>query len=126
MEVSSSLSSLSLSRFYAPSSYWNHVGPPLQADASSSLLLCRLRFSGFASVPNRLPRLNCTNNDQSASRSCSQGDFRFEILSNHRVWNCSIMLTETPFRPREKLLEKQRLFQSIQRHTYLKGPMDKV
>lgn len=39
---------------------------------------------------------------------------------------CSIMLTETPFRPREKLLEKQRLFQSIQRHTYLKGPMDKV
>ncbi|KAF2532755.1 hypothetical protein F2Q70_00032860 [Brassica cretica] len=37
-----------------------------------------------------------------------------------------IMLTETPFRPREKLLEKQRLFQSIQRHTYLKGPMDKV
>ena len=36
------------------------------------------------------------------------------------------MLTETPFRPREKLVEKQRLFQSIQRHTYLKGPMDKV
>ncbi|KAG5413554.1 hypothetical protein IGI04_001121 [Brassica rapa subsp. trilocularis] len=36
------------------------------------------------------------------------------------------MLTETPFRPREKLLEKQRLFQSIQRHTYLKGPMDKL
>ncbi|KAH0865088.1 hypothetical protein HID58_082299 [Brassica napus] len=33
--------------------------------------------------------------------------------------------TETPFRPREKLLEKQRLFQS-NRHTYLKGPMDKV
>ncbi|CAF2026046.1 unnamed protein product [Brassica napus] len=42
------------------------------------------------------------------------------------MWCCSIMLTETPFRPREKLLEKQRLFQSIQRHTYLKGPMDKV
>ncbi|CAG7887170.1 unnamed protein product [Brassica rapa] len=39
---------------------------------------------------------------------------------------CSIMLTETPFRPREKLLEKQRLFQSIHRHTYLKGPMDKL
>lgn len=37
-----------------------------------------------------------------------------------------IMLTETPFRPREKLLEKQRLFQSIHRHTYLKGPMDKI
>ncbi|ESQ55275.1 hypothetical protein EUTSA_v10026571mg [Eutrema salsugineum] len=36
------------------------------------------------------------------------------------------MLTETPFRPREKLLEKQRLFQSIHRHTYLKGPMDKI
>ncbi|KAL0759926.1 hypothetical protein Bca101_076076 [Brassica carinata] len=25
----------------------------------------RLSFSGFASVPDRLPRLNCTNNDQS-------------------------------------------------------------
>ncbi|KAF8108185.1 hypothetical protein N665_0114s0073, partial [Sinapis alba] len=37
-----------------------------------------------------------------------------------------IKLTETPFRPREKLLEKQKLFQSLQRHTYLKGPMDKV
>ncbi|CAA7054608.1 unnamed protein product [Microthlaspi erraticum] len=37
-----------------------------------------------------------------------------------------IMLTETPFRPREKLLEKQRLFQSIQKHTHLKGPMDKI
>ncbi|KAF8096144.1 hypothetical protein N665_0317s0050 [Sinapis alba] len=37
-----------------------------------------------------------------------------------------MMLTETPFRAREKLLEKQRLFQSIHRHTYLKGPMDKV
>ncbi|KAH0915145.1 hypothetical protein HID58_029591 [Brassica napus] len=45
-------------------------------------------------------------------------------LENYK--NGSIMLTETPFRPREKLLEKQRLFQSIQRHTYLKGPMDKV
>lgn len=37
-----------------------------------------------------------------------------------------IMLTEAPFRPREKLLEKQRLFQSIHKHTYLKGPMDKI
>nr|GLL31181.1 uncharacterized protein LOC106295319 [Ipomoea trifida]GMD12604.1 cytochrome-C oxidase/ electron carrier [Ipomoea batatas]GMD14346.1 cytochrome-C oxidase/ electron carrier [Ipomoea batatas]GMD16025.1 cytochrome-C oxidase/ electron carrier [Ipomoea batatas]GMD17931.1 cytochrome-C oxidase/ electron carrier [Ipomoea batatas] len=35
-------------------------------------------------------------------------------------------VTETPFRPRQKLLEKQRYFQSIHRHTYLKGPLDKV
>ncbi|CAN1171477.1 hypothetical protein LINPERPRIM_LOCUS7999 [Linum perenne] len=33
---------------------------------------------------------------------------------------------ETPFRPREKLLEKQKYFQNIHKHTYLKGPMDKV
>ncbi|CAN0916698.1 hypothetical protein LINGRAHAP2_LOCUS29849 [Linum grandiflorum] len=33
---------------------------------------------------------------------------------------------ETPFRPREKLLEKQRYFQSMRNHTHLKGPMDKV
>ena len=33
---------------------------------------------------------------------------------------------EEPFRPREKLLEKQRYFQSIHKHTYLKGPLDKI
>ncbi|KAM7522494.1 hypothetical protein LguiA_012396 [Lonicera macranthoides] len=36
------------------------------------------------------------------------------------------MSTETPFRPREKLVEKQKLFQSIHKHTYLKGPFDKI
>ncbi|XP_019059632.1 PREDICTED: uncharacterized protein LOC109117263 [Tarenaya hassleriana] len=35
-------------------------------------------------------------------------------------------MTESPFRPREKLLEKQRFFQSIHKHTYLKGPFDKI
>ncbi|KAI4389995.1 hypothetical protein MLD38_002154 [Melastoma candidum] len=34
--------------------------------------------------------------------------------------------TEVPFRPREKLIEKQRAFQSIHKHTYLKGPYDKI
>ncbi|XP_044498472.1 uncharacterized protein LOC123220345 [Mangifera indica] len=33
---------------------------------------------------------------------------------------------EPPFRRREKLLEKQKYFQSIHKHTYLKGPMDKI
>ncbi|KAL6500245.1 hypothetical protein OROMI_030293 [Orobanche minor] len=36
------------------------------------------------------------------------------------------MLSETPFRPREKLAEKQKFFQNIHKHTYLKGPMDKI
>nr|GME02088.1 cytochrome-C oxidase/ electron carrier [Ipomoea batatas] len=43
-----------------------------------------------------------------------------------RIKCCSMSVTETPFRPRQKLLEKQRYFQSIHRHTYLKGPLDKV
>ncbi|KAK1270918.1 hypothetical protein QJS04_geneDACA007730 [Acorus gramineus] len=34
--------------------------------------------------------------------------------------------TETPFRPREKIFDKQRFFQSVHKHTYLKGPMDKI
>ncbi|KAK1265066.1 hypothetical protein QJS04_geneDACA011344 [Acorus gramineus] len=34
--------------------------------------------------------------------------------------------TEVPFRPREKLLDKQRFFQNVHKHTYLKGPMDKI
>ncbi|XP_019086771.1 PREDICTED: uncharacterized protein LOC109127047 [Camelina sativa] len=50
-----------------------------------------------------------------------------KVTSSPRIFNFSqIMLTESPFRPREKLLEKQRLFQSLQRHTYLKGPIDKI
>ncbi|KAL8263048.1 hypothetical protein R6Q59_024397 [Mikania micrantha] len=36
------------------------------------------------------------------------------------------MVEESPFRPREQLIEKQRLFQSIHKHTYLKGSMDKI
>ncbi|KAL2239344.1 uncharacterized protein LOC105169991 [Sesamum indicum] len=35
-------------------------------------------------------------------------------------------MCEPPFRPREKLVEKQKLFQSIHKHTYLKGPYDKI
>ncbi|XP_038900908.1 uncharacterized protein LOC120087955 [Benincasa hispida] len=35
-------------------------------------------------------------------------------------------VTEQPFRPREKLIERQKYFQSIHKHTYLKGPLDKV
>ncbi|KAK3003165.1 hypothetical protein RJ639_019850 [Escallonia herrerae] len=33
---------------------------------------------------------------------------------------------EEPFRPREKLLEKQKWFQHSHKHTYLKGPYDMV
>ncbi|KAG5515731.1 hypothetical protein RHGRI_036689 [Rhododendron griersonianum] len=35
-------------------------------------------------------------------------------------------MSETPFRSRELLFEKQKLFQSIHKHTYLKGPHDKI
>ncbi|XP_015580822.1 uncharacterized protein LOC8269644 [Ricinus communis] len=35
-------------------------------------------------------------------------------------------MSEAPFRPREQLLEKQKYFQSIQKHTYLKGRYDKI
>ncbi|KAI7756631.1 hypothetical protein M8C21_021382 [Ambrosia artemisiifolia] len=36
------------------------------------------------------------------------------------------MVEEPPFRPREKLIEKQKMFQSVHKPTYLKGPMDKI
>ncbi|XP_057458681.1 uncharacterized protein LOC130749359 [Lotus japonicus] len=35
-------------------------------------------------------------------------------------------MSEPPFRPREKLVEKQKHFQSIPKHTYLKGRYDKI
>ncbi|MBA0609830.1 hypothetical protein Godav_010763 [Gossypium davidsonii] len=35
-------------------------------------------------------------------------------------------MSEAPFRPREKLIEYQKYFQGIHKHTYLKGPYDKI
>uniref|UniRef100_A0A803PY80 RNase H type-1 domain-containing protein n=1 Tax=Cannabis sativa TaxID=3483 RepID=A0A803PY80_CANSA len=35
-------------------------------------------------------------------------------------------ITEQPFRPREKLIEKQKYFQNVHKYTHLKGPMDKI
>ncbi|XP_022869193.1 uncharacterized protein LOC111388664 [Olea europaea var. sylvestris] len=35
-------------------------------------------------------------------------------------------MSEAPFRPREVLFDRQKLFQSIHKHTYLKGPYDKI
>ncbi|CAO1942249.1 unnamed protein product, partial [Urochloa humidicola] len=39
---------------------------------------------------------------------------------------CRMPELEPPFRPREKLLELQKYFQNIQKHTYLKGRYDAV
>ncbi|RXH83493.1 hypothetical protein DVH24_005746, partial [Malus domestica] len=64
--------------------------------------------------------LNCTRNLH----------FIFHLL---RLPDCSpapvtrnFTMSETPFRPREQLYEKQKIFQSIHKHTYLKGPFDKI
>ncbi|KAJ8551973.1 hypothetical protein K7X08_028416 [Anisodus acutangulus] len=35
-------------------------------------------------------------------------------------------MSETPFYPREKLVEKQKYFQSVHKYTHLKGPVDKI
>ncbi|XP_062083167.1 uncharacterized protein LOC133789332 [Humulus lupulus] len=35
-------------------------------------------------------------------------------------------ISEQPFRPREKLIEKQKYFQNVHKYTHLKGPMDKI
>ncbi|KAF7805688.1 uncharacterized protein G2W53_037849 [Senna tora] len=35
-------------------------------------------------------------------------------------------MSEQPFRPREKLFEKQKYYQSVHRYTHLKGPYDKI
>ncbi|RLN04034.1 hypothetical protein C2845_PM13G13160 [Panicum miliaceum] len=39
---------------------------------------------------------------------------------------CRMPELEPPFRPREKLLELQRHFQNVHKHTYLKGRYDAV
>lgn len=35
-------------------------------------------------------------------------------------------MPETPFYPREKLVEKQKYFQNVHKYTHLKGPIDKI
>ncbi|XP_078165886.1 cytochrome-c oxidase/ electron carrier [Carex rostrata] len=35
-------------------------------------------------------------------------------------------MSEAPFVPREKILEKQRFFQNVQKHTFLKGRYDAI
>ncbi|CAH1441715.1 unnamed protein product [Lactuca virosa] len=57
------------------------------------------------------------------------GGYRFSsisVLANTLTLSTFKMVAEAPFRPREQLLEKQRLFQSIHKHTHLKSPMDKL
>ncbi|KAK8562446.1 hypothetical protein V6N12_010524 [Hibiscus sabdariffa] len=47
-------------------------------------------------------------------------------FSHLRRKNRKLRMLEAPFRPREILLEKQKYFQSMYKHTYLKGPHDKI
>ncbi|GAB4844072.1 hypothetical protein Ancab_014036 [Ancistrocladus abbreviatus] len=47
-------------------------------------------------------------------------DLRFLICISQK------RMSEPPFVSREKLIEKQKNFQSIYKHTYLKGPYDKI
>ncbi|XP_047971172.1 uncharacterized protein LOC125214272 [Salvia hispanica] len=44
---------------------------------------------------------------------------------NYKVMKLCWM-SEEPFRSRAKLIEKQKLFQSIHKHIHLKQPMDKL
>ncbi|KAI7983290.1 hypothetical protein LOK49_LG15G01835 [Camellia lanceoleosa] len=48
----------------------------------------------------------------------------FSTLSDSLAFKMSE--AEAPFRPREKIFEKQKYFQSIHKHTYLKGRYDKI
>ncbi|KAI3511884.1 hypothetical protein L1887_19044 [Cichorium endivia] len=53
-------------------------------------------------------------------------DSPFLLCANTLTLSAFKMVAEAPFRAREHLLEKQKLFQSIHKHTHLKSPMDKV
>ncbi|KAH6814713.1 cytochrome-c oxidase/ electron carrier [Perilla frutescens var. frutescens] len=60
------------------------------------------------------------------SRLISSIFLHFSLLVILQRLQFRMVESETPFRPREKLIEKQKFFQSIHKHTYLKGPMDKL
>ncbi|WJX94598.1 hypothetical protein P8452_76001 [Trifolium repens] len=57
--------------------------------------------------------------------------FSFRFVSTHSYFHIQYSIrmteaTETPFRPREKLIEKQKYFQNMHKHTHLKGPYDRI
>ncbi|GKB52449.1 histone deacetylase 9 isoform X1 [Tanacetum coccineum] len=54
-------------------------------------------------------------------------ELRVELLKSiYWYGGTKWMVAEAPFRPREELIQRQKVFQSIHKHTHLKGPMDKV
>ncbi|KAJ4793824.1 cytochrome-c oxidase/ electron carrier [Rhynchospora pubera] len=67
----------------------------------------------FLIFPNPYEYNNIVEKKTLISKSIASADFRMSQ-------------TEAPFVPREKLLEKQRFFQNVQKHTYLKGRYDAI
>ncbi|XVF19502.1 hypothetical protein REPUB_Repub11eG0116000 [Reevesia pubescens] len=65
--------------------------------------------------------------------SLKKGGLVGVMVHFHEIFNlvcasvvCLLVMSEPPFRPREKLIELQKHFQSIHKHTYLKGRFDKI
>ncbi|KAM7278135.1 hypothetical protein ACFE04_005269 [Oxalis oulophora] len=63
-----------------------------------------------------------TNNPDQASQAVGT-----DLRNSINIYTRSRMTEiEAPFRPHEKLLERQKYFQNIHNHTYLKGRYDKI
>ncbi|OVA17791.1 Cytochrome c oxidase [Macleaya cordata] len=78
-------------------------------------LMLDVTFVGYGKAVGDLARLLVWN--VGVLQAASEGAEKIQLKMTE---------TETPFRPRELLLEKQKLFQSIHKHTYLKGRYDKI
>ncbi|KAK4409058.1 hypothetical protein Sango_0486800 [Sesamum angolense] len=95
-----------------------------QAPGSSSLFVTVLNSAHFIAHPLLFILAGILNACTQASllRTLGLDDQR----GNYRIKGGFTRMSEPPFRPREKLVEKQKFFQSIHKHTYLKGPYDKI
>lgn len=85
-----------------------------------NFILCGISFG-----PRQLATGECANMLFFPSKKCSFLGKCF-IIMPFVMFNSEYRMSEAPFRPREQLVEKQKYFQSIHKHTYLKGPFDKV
>ncbi|KAK4369495.1 hypothetical protein RND71_013287 [Anisodus tanguticus] len=56
----------------------------------------------------------------------AQKELKIHSLKRKDAVGMSCGMSETPFYPREKLVEKQKYYQSVRKYTHLKGPVDKI
>ncbi|KAL6199777.1 hypothetical protein ACLB2K_029560 [Fragaria x ananassa] len=119
-EVIKALNDFSASRCWRISLILKKVTPLVPLQKNSLELVHELSLG----LPKELHGDN--REDGSPSPQQRRGFSLPSLLQSRSLPISHYRMSEAPFRPREQLAEKQKYFQGIHKHTYLKGPFDKV